>query len=79
MTNETLFFADNIPVGSVVSIYGENWILRGLTKIYDGDFVIERVELCSVSDPTLITFVHPTHQFCLVNKDIYSDCQDIPF
>ncbi len=78
MEKKTNIFAENIKVGSIVSLYGELWLLRGSLKIYDGDFEIDRIRLSSIRDPTVYTFVHPTHQFILENG-IYYDSQEIPF
>lgn len=74
----THVLAKNIEAGETVSIYGEDWSCGGFFKIYDGDSELERILLFSLRDPSVITFVHPTHQF-IYNMDIYSDSQELPF
>lgn len=74
----THVLAKNIQVGETVSIYGEDWSCGGFFKIYDGEFELDRILLSSLRDPSVITFVHPTHQFTY-NMDIYSDCEELPF
>ena len=76
---KTHILAKNIEVGSIVSIYGEDWICCGSYKIYDGDFELDRIMLSSANQPSsLITFVHPTHQFTF-DLGIYSDSEEFPF
>ncbi len=70
-------FASAIRVGSVVSIFGEDWLHCGTIKIYDGDSTIERVMLSNVHNPSLYTFVHPMHQFSLY-QGTYSDSEEFP-
>ncbi len=81
MINEIHVFAKNIEVGSIVSIYGEDWFCCGAIKIFDGDFELERVMLSSVQKPSeLYTFVHPSHQFSFYpDSKTYSDCEEFPF
>ena len=71
-------FAKNIEVGSVVSIYCEDWILCGFYRVFDGDLEIERIMLSLITDSSIITFVHPTHQFTF-NQGTYSDSEEFPF
>ncbi len=81
MINKTHVFAKNIKIGSVVSIYGDDWICCGSIKIYDGEFELDRIMLSSVRYPSeLYTFVHPTHQFSFYqDSKTYSDCDEFPF
>ena len=72
-------FAKNIKIGSVVSIYNEDWICCGSIEIYDGDFGFPRVMLSSTRQPSLrYTFVHPFHEFSFC-CGTFSDSQEIPF
>lgn len=81
MFNKTHVFAKNIKIGSVVSIYGEDWLCCGSIKIYDGEFDIYRIMLSSVQNPNYVyTFVHPTHQFSFYpDSKSYFDCEEVPF
>ena len=72
------FYAKDIKVGSVVSIYGEDWVSAGPIKIFDGDFELDRIMLSSLRSPCVYTFVHPTHQFSFY-QGTYSDCEELPF
>lgn len=71
-------FAKNIKVGSVLSLYGEDWICLGPIKIYDGEFVLDRILLSSVRFSSLYTFVHPTHKLSLYQRT-FSEFDDLPF
>lgn len=51
MLNKKHFYAKDIKVGSVVSIYGEDWVSAGPIKIFDGDFELDRIMLCSLRSP----------------------------
>lgn len=78
MSNKKHFYAKNIKVGSTVSIYGDDWVHAGPIKIFDGDFEVDRIMLCSLRSPCLYTFVHPTHKFDFY-QGTYSDCEELPF
>lgn len=78
MINKKHFYAKDIKVGSVVSIYGEDWVNAGFIKIFDGDSEIHRIMLSSLRSPCVYTFVDPTHKFDFY-QGTYSDCQDLPF
>lgn len=72
------FYAKDIKVGSVVSIYGEDWVNAGPIKIFDGDSEIDRIMLSSLRSPSVYTFVHPMHKFDFY-QGTYSDCEQLPF
>ena len=81
MINKPIVFAKHIKIGSVVEIYGEDWLCCGPIKIFDGDFELDRIMLSSVKSPSEVyTFVHPTHQFTYFDDSkSYSDCEEFPF
>lgn len=78
MSKKTHFYAKNIKVGSVVSIYGEDWVNAGPIKIYDGDSELHRIMLSSLRSPCVYTFVDPMHRFDFYQGS-FSDCEDLPF
>lgn len=63
MINKTNIFARNLPVGSVVELYKEDWICIGICTFFDGTFEVQRVMLSSVYNSSRYTCVRLFHEF----------------
>ena len=61
--NNSFIFARNLPVGSVVELYKEDWICNGIYTFFDGTFEVQRVLLLSVRDSSRFTCVRLFHKF----------------
>ncbi len=71
MKEKSTFLARNLPVGSVVELYKEDWISCGLVEIFDGDFDSLRVMLSSLRTPERYTFLSPFVEFIQYHGTFY--------
>ncbi len=63
MKKSCTVLARNIPIGSVVELYKENWICCGIVSFFDGTLDVQRVMLSSVRDSSRYAFVRLFQEF----------------
>ena len=72
MEKKSTVLARNLPVGSVVELYGEDWICCGLVEFFDGDFDSLRVMLISPRSSSRYTFLSPFSEFIPYGGSFYT-------
>ncbi len=76
MKKKSIILARNLPTGSVVELYGEDWISCGIVEIFDGDFDSLRVMLSSARGSQRYTFLSPFSELFHFSGSFYTS---LPF
>ncbi len=73
MKKSRTVFARNLPIGSVVVLYNEDWICRGIVSFFDGTLDVQRVMLTSVRDSSRLAFVRFSQEFFTFSDSFYTE------
>ncbi len=76
MSREKFIYAKNLPVGSIVESYPENWTVLGVVTLYDGSFSFERVLLKCRRRKKIYQLLLPYEQMYKTGSNTYSS---LPF
>ena len=72
MSREKFIYAKNLPIGSIVEMYPENWTVLGVVTFCDGSFSFERVLLKCRKRKKFYTLLVPYEEMYQIGPDSYS-------
>lgn len=68
----TTLIAKNLPIGSIICLFGRNWICKGCVHYYDSSSSVLRVLLVDSIDKRTIHFLNPYEDMYLISSKTYS-------